>query len=152
MPSLIHWWEALRAPDVAKWQQKYRVDWDATDGRNGGPQQAVCEILMEMDILGKAKEEDRGAVALVQDLAKVYVSGRVLHRTPPNDLHRQHSSRCTSLYSRKCLNAPISQAMHVVSLLGTVLLPPTRQFRSQRSHDQSWGCPKNRAVSHCRRG
>ena len=24
---------------VAKWQQKYRVDWDATDGRNGGAQQ-----------------------------------------------------------------------------------------------------------------
>ena len=35
MPTLIHWWEALRAPEVAKWQQKYRVDWDATDGRNG---------------------------------------------------------------------------------------------------------------------
>ena len=27
MPTLIRWWEALRAPDVAKWQQKYRVDW-----------------------------------------------------------------------------------------------------------------------------
>ena len=26
----------MRAPEVAKWQQKYRVDWDATDGRNGG--------------------------------------------------------------------------------------------------------------------
>ena len=29
MPTLIRWWEALRAPEVAKWQQKYRVDWDA---------------------------------------------------------------------------------------------------------------------------
>ena len=28
MPTLICWWEALRAPEVAKWQQKYRVDWD----------------------------------------------------------------------------------------------------------------------------
>ena len=36
IPTLIRWWEALRAPEVAKWQQKYRVDWDATDGRNGG--------------------------------------------------------------------------------------------------------------------
>ena len=27
MPTLIRWWEALRAPDVAKWQQKYRDDW-----------------------------------------------------------------------------------------------------------------------------
>ena len=32
MPTLIRWWEALRAPEVAKWQQKYRVDWDATYG------------------------------------------------------------------------------------------------------------------------
>ena len=45
MPTLIRWWEALRAPEVAKWQQKYRVDWDATDGRNGGAQQTVWEIL-----------------------------------------------------------------------------------------------------------
>ena len=32
MPTLIRWWEALRAPEVAKWQQRYRV---------GGAQQAV---------------------------------------------------------------------------------------------------------------
>ena len=49
MPTLIRWWEALRAPEVAKWQQKYRVDWDAMYGRNGGAQQTVCEIIvMEM--------------------------------------------------------------------------------------------------------
>ena len=41
MPTLIRWWEALRAPEVAKWQQKYRVDWDATDGRNGGAQRSI---------------------------------------------------------------------------------------------------------------
>ena len=34
MPTLIRWWEALRAPEVAKWQQMYRVAWDATDCRN----------------------------------------------------------------------------------------------------------------------
>ena len=28
---------------------KHRVDWDATDGRNGGAQQVVWEILMEME-------------------------------------------------------------------------------------------------------
>ena len=49
VPTLIRWWEALRAPEVAKWQQKYRVDWDATDGRNGGAQGTVWEILMEME-------------------------------------------------------------------------------------------------------
>ena len=36
-----------RAPVVAKWQQKYLIDWDATDGRNGGVQQTVWEILLE---------------------------------------------------------------------------------------------------------
>ena len=41
MPTLIRWWEALRAPEVAQRQQKYRVDWDAADGRNGGAQQTV---------------------------------------------------------------------------------------------------------------
>ena len=33
MPTLIR--EALRPPEVAKWQQKCWVEWDATDGRNG---------------------------------------------------------------------------------------------------------------------
>ena len=41
--------EALRAPEVAKWQQKFRVDWAATDGRNGGAQRTVWEVLMEME-------------------------------------------------------------------------------------------------------
>ena len=71
MPTLIRWWEALRALEVAKWQQKYRVDWDATDGRNGGAQRSVWEVLMEMErFSGKQKEEDQGAVALVLDLAR----------------------------------------------------------------------------------
>ena len=26
MPTLIRWWEATRAPEVAKWQEKYRVE------------------------------------------------------------------------------------------------------------------------------
>ena len=33
MLTLIRWWEALRALEVAKWQQKYRVGWDAADDR-----------------------------------------------------------------------------------------------------------------------
>ena len=62
MPMLIRWWEALRAPEVAKWQLKYRVDWDAADGRNGGARQTVWEVLMEMERFdGKVKEEDQGA-------------------------------------------------------------------------------------------
>ena len=34
---------------MAKWQQRYRIDWDATDGRNGGAQRTVLEMLMEME-------------------------------------------------------------------------------------------------------
>ena len=54
---------------MAKRQQKYRIDWDATDGRNGGAQRTVWEVLMDMERFN-GKAEDRGAVALVQDLAK----------------------------------------------------------------------------------
>ena len=73
MPTLIRWWEALRAPEVTKWQMKYRVDWDGTDDRNGGAQQAVCEILMEMEgFCGTANEEDHAGVALVLDLANAF--------------------------------------------------------------------------------
>ena len=51
--------------------QKYRVDWDATAGRNGGAQQTVWEILMEMERFnGRAKAADQGALALVLDQAK----------------------------------------------------------------------------------
>ena len=67
MPTLIRWWEALRAPEVAKWQQKYSVDWDAADGRNGGAQQTVWEFCC-----GEAKEEDQGALALALDLAMTF--------------------------------------------------------------------------------
>ena len=73
MPTLIRSWEAFRALEVAKWQQKYRVGWDATDGRNGGAPRSVCEVLMEMERFnGKAKADDQGAVALVPDLAKAF--------------------------------------------------------------------------------
>ena len=58
MPTLIRWWEALRAPEAAKCQQKCRVDWDATDGRNGGVQPYVWEILMEMErLMAKQKQK-----------------------------------------------------------------------------------------------
>ena len=47
--TMIRSWEALRAPEVAKWQQKYRVGWDATDGRIGGAERIVWETLLEME-------------------------------------------------------------------------------------------------------
>ena len=71
VPSMIRWWEALGAPEVATWHQKYRVDWGATDDRNGGAQRTVWEIVMEMERFKyRAGEEDLEAVALVPDLAK----------------------------------------------------------------------------------
>ena len=58
---------------MAKWQQKYRVECDATDGRNGGPQRTMWEILMDMKRFnGRAKAEEQGAVALVLDLVKAF--------------------------------------------------------------------------------
>ena len=51
---------------MAKWQRKYRVDWDATDGRSGGAQQTVWDMLMEVERFnGRAKVEEQGAVSLV---------------------------------------------------------------------------------------
>ena len=70
---MIRWWEALSAPELAKWHLKYRVDWDAIDGRNGGGQQRVWEILLEMQRFKyRAGEGDLGAVTLVLDLAKAF--------------------------------------------------------------------------------
>ena len=73
MPTLIRWREALGAPEVAKWQQKYHVEWDATDDRNGGAQRTVWENLLDMERFKYgAGEEELGAVASVLDLAKAF--------------------------------------------------------------------------------
>ena len=31
VPTMIRWWEASRAPEVAKWQDKYRIEWARMD-------------------------------------------------------------------------------------------------------------------------
>ena len=38
-----------KAPEVANWHQRHRIEWDAIDGRNGGAQRTVWEMLMEME-------------------------------------------------------------------------------------------------------
>ena len=43
VPTMIRWWEALRAPEVANFQCMYFIEWDATDGRDGGAQRTVWE-------------------------------------------------------------------------------------------------------------
>ena len=42
--TVIRWWEWLRA-----WQERHRIGWDATDGRNGGAGRTVWETLLEME-------------------------------------------------------------------------------------------------------
>ena len=39
--TMIRWLEALRAPEVSKWQHTSRVEWDATDGRKVGAERSV---------------------------------------------------------------------------------------------------------------
>ena len=97
MPTLIRWWEVLRAPEVAKWQQKYRVDWDATDGRNGGAQRTVWEVLTEIERFnGKAKAEEQGVVGLgdALQLSKEDLVGAVrLFRAPESGTVRRMCGR-----------------------------------------------------------
>ena len=47
--TMIRWLEALRAPEVSKWQHKSRIEWDATDGRNVGDERIVWGTLLEME-------------------------------------------------------------------------------------------------------
>ena len=76
VPTIIRWWEALRAPEVLRWHQKYRIEWDATNGRNGGAARTVWETLLEMERFNcHAGERDQGAIAPVLDLAQGF--GRV---------------------------------------------------------------------------
>ena len=49
LPTMIRWWAALRGPEVLRWQQRYRVGWDATEGRNGGAERMVWETLLELE-------------------------------------------------------------------------------------------------------
>ena len=55
----------MGASEVMKWQQRYRIECDASDGRHGGVQRTVWENLMEMEKFNQqAGEEDLGAVGL----------------------------------------------------------------------------------------
>ena len=71
--AIILWFEALRAPEVANWEHKYRIEWRATDGRKGGAERTVWGTLLEMESFNDhAEERDQGATALVLDLAKAF--------------------------------------------------------------------------------
>ena len=53
--TIIRWWEVSRV----KWQHKYRIDSDASDGRNGGAQRIVWEILLEIEKLKTSGRRER---------------------------------------------------------------------------------------------
>ena len=68
VPTMIGWWEALRAPEVAKQHETFRIEWDATDGRNGGAERTLWETFLEMERFSYyGWEENQGATALVLD-------------------------------------------------------------------------------------
>ena len=62
MSTLIRWWEALRAPEVAKWQLKCRVDWDARGlrtrvkrlGTKEKPRRKQCKVRFSLIKKNKA--------------------------------------------------------------------------------------------------
>ena len=60
-PTMIRWWEAMIGPEVVKWQQRYRIEWDATDGRNGGAPRAVWGNWLEMEMFEPQAGEKRSA-------------------------------------------------------------------------------------------
>ena len=73
MPTLIRWWEALRAPEVAKWQQKYSVDLGRYRWQEWrSPTNCVGNYDGMERFCEHAKGEDQGAVALVLDQAMAF--------------------------------------------------------------------------------
>ena len=73
LPTLIRWWECLRALVVERWQERHRIGWDVTDRRNGGAERTGWETLLEVERFDfKAAEMNQGAITLVLDLAKAF--------------------------------------------------------------------------------
>ena len=68
LPTVIRWWEGLWVQEVTRWQERHRVGWDATDGRNGGVERTVWEALLEMNRFDyRAAEKDQGTITWVLD-------------------------------------------------------------------------------------
>ena len=70
LPTMIRWWEWLRAPTVQGRKKRSREKRDATEGYNGGAAGQVWEALLEMDKKICNVEEDEGGVTSVVDLAE----------------------------------------------------------------------------------
>ena len=95
-PTLIRWWEWLRAPEVWRWQERHRVWWDATDGRNGGAERTAWETLPETGRFDyRTGDMDQGAITVVLDLATTFervslpvVLASVMHFNLPRKILR----------------------------------------------------------------
>ena len=73
MPTLIRLVGSRESAGSGKVAAEVSSWLDATDGRNGGAQRTVWEVLVDMERFdGKAKEEGQGVLALVLDLAKAF--------------------------------------------------------------------------------
>ena len=74
LPTLIRWWQGLRAPEVSRWQERHRFGWDAADGRHGGAERTVWKhSLIDMERFEcRAGEKDQGAITLVLELAEAF--------------------------------------------------------------------------------
>ena len=60
---------------MEKWRERerHRVQWDATDGRNGGAERTAWETMLEMERFDCGESEMiQGAIMLVLDLAKAF--------------------------------------------------------------------------------
>ena len=67
--TLIRWWEVIRSPDVAKWQQRCRADRDATDGSSGpgaGPREGLPTGVGLSDAFQLPKEDLAGALWILR--------------------------------------------------------------------------------------
>ena len=78
MPTMIRWWEALRAPQVAKWQYKYRIEWgmplvgevEELSGRCG----KVCWPWKDTNTRQKRSRSDRFGLGSGESLSSGTVS------------------------------------------------------------------------------
>ena len=48
LPTLIRWWEWLRAPLVRDWKSTKKLMWNAAEGHNCGAERTASEALLEM--------------------------------------------------------------------------------------------------------
>ena len=59
---------------MMKWEQRYRIEWDATHGRNGGAQRTVWEMLMEMERFKYRAQEETPSSGSVLPVVRAWAT------------------------------------------------------------------------------